>query len=270
MIRFFLLTRGRTGSTAVIDELNKTGILCATQELFLKYKWDIENSSPNNWDPKNSSPKKGFTYELLPPYELWKFWKSGAWWKKLLLLLRQEKALAAKYFDEAEDRAQLRNAQGFGFKVLSNNFDERPFLLDILTQRNYKMLYLTRNLAHQVLSGMIANQRGIYNSLEEVNDIHRYSIDLKEFEDRVNWEKQCVENDYALLKKQEHNFLIVSYEEFCEDKQSFFSKVFNFLELPIIIPDPSDYTVVIKDPAYTIENYADVVRCAETLGYSLE
>lgn len=36
-MRFFLFTRGRTGSTAVIDELDQSGVARATQELFLSY-----------------------------------------------------------------------------------------------------------------------------------------------------------------------------------------------------------------------------------------
>lgn len=41
MNNFFLMTRGRTGSTAVADELNKSRGLCVMQELFLMH--DFKN-----------------------------------------------------------------------------------------------------------------------------------------------------------------------------------------------------------------------------------
>lgn len=32
------------------------------------------------------------------------------------------------------------------------------------------------------------------------------------------------------------------------------------------MPEASDYIIVMKDPAYTIENYAEVATCALKLG----
>lgn len=187
--------------------------------------------------------------------------------RKLLLRIGLEKMLVSLYLKLAERDSKLKsNVKTFGFKVLSHNFEERPFLLDMLLKRNYKAIYLTRNLARQVMSGMIANQRGVYNSLVDIVDAQRYSIDLNDFEARVLWEKQCVESDCALLKQQGFDFIVVSYEEFCDDKKSFFNKVFNFLQLPPVMPKASDYRQVMKDPVYTIENYAEVAACALKLG----
>lgn len=62
MNKFFLMTRGRTGSTAVIDELNKSQGLCAARELFLIY--DFDNI------PDVSEITK--VYNFLLPFGLWK------------------------------------------------------------------------------------------------------------------------------------------------------------------------------------------------------
>lgn len=214
---FYLLTRGRTGSTAVIDEIDKSGTLLATQELF---------SLRTNWKMKD---RFYVTFKYILPYDLW---KKGTVLRGILLKLSFDGMFASLYLSKAESFTKDKTLLGFSFKVLSHHFVERPFLLKLLRKRNYKAIYLKRNIARQVMSGMIANQRGIYNSLEDVVDTQRYSIDLNEFSELVLWEKQCVENDCELLKQKGFDFIVVSYEEFCDDKQSFFNKVFNFLQIP--------------------------------------
>jgi hypothetical protein len=70
----------------------------------------------------------------------------------------------------------------FGFKVLSHQFDEKPFIGDLLKRRGYhRVIYLTRSVARQVLSGMVAAKREVYNTQEKFEDVRRYQIDLDKF-----------------------------------------------------------------------------------------
>ncbi len=245
MVKFVVMTRGRTGSTAIVDQLNKANSLCVMQELFLTYDFGPD-------------PQLSKEYPYILAFDAWKD--------------KQDfpvKSLFDQYLHEVEEIARNQNCLGVGFKLLSHHLDERDGLKEQLKLRGYKAVYLTRNVAGQVLSGMVANQRGIYNSTSEVEDSKRYAIDLDKFRGLVGWEVKCIENDRQLLKDVGIECCTVTYEEFCENKQAFFERVFNFLGLPIEIPAESDYTVMIKDAAYTIENYDEVVGCAKSMGFSL-
>jgi hypothetical protein len=154
---------------------------------------------------------------------------------------------------------------------LSNHFLlERPFLSALLKRRGYQAVYLTRNLFRQVISGMVAEERGIYNTTEKSEDLRRYSIDLNKFEKLAQFMRLGIEADITQLKMEGFDFIIVTYEDFCTDRQSFYDKIFHFLDLPTELPPRSDWAVMIKDLRYTIANYDAVVERAAAIGVPLD
>ena len=216
MEKFVLTTRGRTGSTAVLDELGKITNLLATQELFI-----------NGPFPENLL--KDY-YKLLPPFYLWK--QQGSWWKRMIHTYYSDSKLAHRYLIHAEELAERQGVNGFGWKVLSHHFDERPYLAELLKRLGYRTLYLRRNIARQVLSGMVANKRGIYNSLEKVVDVGQYHIDIEEFKWHIKWERDCVIDDCTRLNAEGLDFIEISYEDYCDNRNLFFEKICAFLNFP--------------------------------------
>ena len=249
MVKFLIVTRGRTGSTAVIDELGKMECFCTTQELFRPgpYTEKILNNH----------------YRLIPPYDRWKE-KSG-WLKSKF----PNSWMVRHYLDQAEILAQQQGSKVFGFKVLSHHFEERKYLKKYLKNKNYKVVYLRRNSVRQVLSGMIANLRGIWNKKEEVSDDKKYYIEIDKFKWHVNFERQSVKNDCDWLSSEKFEFLDVKYEDFCYDREKFYGNIFNFLNLPIVLPPFSDYVKVIKNLDMVIENYDEICAAAIELGEAI-
>ena len=217
MTRFFLMTRGRTGSTAVLDELGKSKGICAAQELFIKRDFS-----------KVPQKELADAYKLLLPFDLWKTKTKSNWLVKLIPTRYRDAVLADRYIVEAERRGKQQGAQCFGFKVLSHHFDQRPFLENLLKRSDYRALYLTRNLARQVLSGMVAKQRGIYNTKKEYVDSKCYTIDVDEFQKLVEWEAQSVKNDCARIEAAGFDYRVISYEQFSKDRKAFFNPIFDF------------------------------------------
>ena len=254
MKNFFIMTRGRTGSTAVIDELGKIDAICAVQELFLKYTF---------------KEKKDYEYifNIIPPFDAWKMDKFR---KFLPALLYPDSARAHDYLKEAEAMCQRRGEKIFGFKLLSHQLDERPYLGGLLKNRGYQAVYLTRNLARQVLSGMVAAQRGYYNIQQDIDDSRRYEIELDKFQQLLIGEIEAVERDYARLKEKDFSFVAVTYEEFISNRRSFYEKIFECLGLPIELPPHSNWKVLIKDVKYTVSNYDAVVERTTALGVPLD
>ena len=251
------MTRGRTGSTAVIDELNKSQGLCAAQELFLIY--DFDNI------PDVSEITK--VYDFLLPFVLWK--RDDWLWKWIPHFLYSDKQRANRYLAKAESLSRQQGMASFGLKVLSHNLGEWPFLSALLKRRGYRAIYLTRNIARQVLSGMVANQSGIWNTTETIQDSGGYYIDPDEFQRNVEGEISAIQKDYDRLTAEGFSFVVVTYEEFCTDRQSFYEKIFHFLEVSAEVPPRSDYSILIKDLKDTIDNYEAVAERAATLGVLL-
>jgi LPS sulfotransferase NodH len=260
MNKFFIMTRGRTGSTAIVDVLNKTKSVHTTreQELFLKHDFpQIQGKFPNLKD-----------YPSTLPFELWKM-QTPKWWR-YIPYRRKDKWLINRYLQDAEKLAMQKGVGAFGFKVLSNHFDENQKLKQVLLARGYRALYLKRNVPHQVISGMIAKQRGMYNTKKEFQDDKRYIIDIEEFKKLVEWEAQSVARDLELLRSSGFNFIEVTYEEFMADREAFFGRVLAFLGVPPEAPQASSYSVMIKDLKHTVENYQAVADCTAAIGMCIE
>lgn len=258
MNKFFIMTRGRTGSTAVIDSLNNTSSICAAQELFIRYDFTKKQQLLSQ------------LYTLVPPFDIWK--ERGVWWSCLYRKLLTQKALIRSYLRDAEKSAKDAEKVIFGFKVLSHHFDETHDLKEVLFGQGYHAIYLTRNIPRQVISGMVAKLRGKYNAHASENyvDDSGYTIDIKEFEALVKWETQAVANDLAMLESMGGSFIEVRYEDFIADRQSFFDKIFNFLGVESGVSPLSRYSVMIKDLRGTVNNYDMVADCAARLGVPLD
>ena len=199
-------------------------------------------------------------YSFVMPFDVWRAKKAR----------QSGPDTAGRYLAEVESRARRQKAESFGFKVLSNHFDERPYLGSLLKQRRYRAVYLTRNLARQVISGMVANERGVFGVPKDFEDSRRYHIDVDSFEQLVEWEGVAVEKERAWLAAEGFPFVEVAYEEFLSDRPSFYDRVFRFLGLSPELPPPSDWGIAIKDMRNTIENYEAIVERAATLGVPID
>lgn len=290
MQKYFMLTRGRTGSTAILDEMGGLSGVFSVQEIFLKrpagpiradllrdyYRYvlpfDAWRHEPGNAacisdGPPQSAPTAGET-------------RSHGW---LVSLLRRFRALSplngrlgsaemdhyVKYLEYAEDAARQSGAENFIFKLLSNNLSERSGLAQVLKDRGYRAFHLVRsNLVRQVLSGMIAKKRGAYNRKNYVGDNTAYIIDLDEFEMLLNVERLRVDEDRRMLKDMSFDFLEISYEEFCENRVTFYTSILSFMGLPIDLPKRTDFSVMIDDLRKLVINYDELETRVVRLGWS--
>jgi hypothetical protein len=249
------MTRGRTGSTAVMDELNKSPAICALQELFMQ-------------GSNGKEEELEFVYSFVMPFDVWKAKKDRQ--GQPPAAGDDDATKATRYLAEVESLARRQGAASFGFKVLSHHLDERPYLGSLLKQRKYRVIYLTRNPARQVISGMVANERGVFGVPKDFEDPRRYRIDVDQFEQRVQWERESVEKERAWLAAEGFHFVEMTYEDFVSDRASFYDRVFRFLGLSPELPPPSDWGIAIKDLRKTIKNYKDVVERAAAIGAPID
>lgn len=258
MKKFFLFTRGRTGSTAVMDSLNKTNSIIAAQELFIKYQVKRSRRSTNN------------SRHLITRYDLWRKEQMG-----FLSIIKKTFMMSdvwiARYLDHVELSAENTGAKAFGFKVISHHLAQRPRLQDNLAKRGYSTLYLTRNLPRQVISGMVANKRGKYNAhvTENYKNDSPFSIDIDRFVSLIELEKESQINDINRIKSLGLDYKIITYEHFMSNCNQFFLDIFSFLDLEAEEVPSSLYKIMIDDLEGTITNYDQVFQTTKQLGMEL-
>jgi LPS sulfotransferase NodH len=255
MKRFFIMTRGRTGSTAIIDSLNKSKNIVSAQELFIRLPY------------KEHKDERYYTSK--PRFDVWS--ESKGYYFKIFQRFLRQSYIIRKYLEEIEEINASDEINAFGFKVLSHHFEERPMLKYILQERDYKAIYLTRNIPRQVISGMVAKQRGKYNAHDRENyrDDAIYKIDIDEFKSLVAWETQEVANDISMLDSSAFEFIQVRYEDFIETPDIFFSNIFSFLDIPEEKLPKSSFSIMIRDPKHVIQNYNEVEQCLSEMGMTI-
>lgn len=263
-----MLTRGRTGSTAILDEIGTTSIL-SLQEPFI----NLNEGIPEETLRQNC--------QTMVPFDLWVKSISGeenqgtnntftrALCKKINFLCRDNwvigraasRYLIQQYLKELESMSASAtyNKEGIIFKVLSHQLNERRPLLGVLKSFGYKaVLLVRRNVVRQVLSGMIAENRGLYNSKRQVTPQVPCNIDLDRFEFCVAWEMKCVEENRALLKGNGIEYIEIAYEDFCKDREKFYLDLFSYMKLNYQLPKSTAFSIMIPDLREAIANFDEL------------
>ena len=271
--KFFIFTRGRTGSTAIVDELGKHPEIVTMQELFIQLE-----RSPRLAQAYKEHGKEFYKHitfdQLILPYGAWvsQFLRFNFFLFELYVVptagLLTRKQLMNHYLEEAE-KAALSAGEGerFGFKVLANHFVECPGLKELLKQRGYSVLYLEReNTFRQVISGMVAQQRGVYNRKNYTPSEASFVIDLDDFEMLVRIEQERVREEKEMLEKMGFDFEVITYEAFLSDREKFFTEISRFLDVPNVLPEGSEYTVMISSVEESVANYSELAAKVRSMG----
>lgn len=297
MNKFFMLTRGRTGSSAILDELGTANIY-SLQELFADFSSGIaketlayySRSSPpldiwresfldkgnKNWREMFAAPQTSIdvmergicsvirNINKAAPFLLKSNWIIG---RKI------EKFLIGQYLNSIESQAFENNKAGLIFKVLSHHLIARKPLLNVLRNRGYRALLLLRkNVVRQVLSGLIAESRSLaegqnlYNKRDHVGEHSPCVIDLDKFELCVGWERKCVDGDRSLLRENGIDYLEIAYEDFCDDRKQFYSEIFFFTGVDFEFPKVSNFSIMIPDIRKAVANFDELEARVAAMG----
>lgn len=259
MKKFFMMTRGRTGSTAVMDSLNKTRSITAAQELFIRYKVN-----------KNSQPLKNNS-RVITRYDLWRQQNMGLLSTVGEKLFKSD-AWIVKYLEQLENSVSESGAAAFGFKVISHHFAQRPGLKENLVKRGYSAIYLTRNIPRQVISGMVAKKRGKYNAHEKENyqSDMSFALDVDIFKSLIQLEQKSQHDDLNLIQSLGTDYTSITYEDFVSNPDQLFLDIFSFLNLPAEKAPKSSFEIMIKDLREVVQNYDQISECTHELGMSLD
>lgn len=251
MKRFFMYTDGRTGSTAICDELGKHASICCWQEL-LSYGFGI--SAQDASSSSLSALEEKYADSVLP-YEVFKLHHVGD---------LRGKAVLRQYIEYLESKARQRGKDAIGFKVLYHHAShwEADGALEVLRDLNFLVLHNMRlDLARKFVSGAIARMRNIWNTQEAFEFNERVLIDVPMAHKVMDRSKKTYRQRDEFIKTFGFDVLLTVYEDFLEEREAFLNRVFGFLEVPEQEVDRSTWKVVTPgDLSEIIENYEEVRR----------
>jgi hypothetical protein len=181
-------------------------------------------------------------------------------------LLRGRTSMIASYLDAIEGAAKEGGFDAFGFKVLTHHLTRTKGLSAVLKDRGYDVVYLTRDIGWQVLSGLVAGQRGIYNTTSSDASDFTCTVDLAELERLILTERDLPELEINRLKDAGFKVLPVRYETFVSDRAAFFGQILDFLAIPPQSVPNTDYRVVIQNYEQQISNFGEALKVFDRLG----
>lgn len=227
---FVVLTRGRTGSTPIVADINQHPDVVCHQELFRSLPLDKLD-------------------DIIPCYER-----------------RKDEMSIPEYLVGPV----AESGDTVGFKVLINHFDERTGLADALLNWPVRYIYLTRDPVRAALSGAIANARGAFNLYnKETNQelLSRFEkkvqVDPAVVVESARHQSYWDDTWTTRLAEMGEPHLVISYEEYVSDRLGLMNRIFRFLgveEMANIPPTP--YSKVTSDDVWDDILNADEVKKA--------
>lgn len=171
------------------------------------------------------------------------------------------------YIGRMESLARHASASAFGFKILSHQAAVHCGLVKVLSTRQYSCIYLSRNPTRQVLSGMIANARSIYNSTSQPSKKIKVRIDFERMLSLIEWEILARQKDLQLLYASGMPMMEATYEQFVSDREKFFESIFEFIGILSEPPSVSDYRIIIDSLENHIDNFEEVCGKLSEAGF---
>jgi len=239
LTKVVVVTRGRTGSSAITQELGQAPGCRSEQEAFSR-----------------APPTELFDF---PPFEAWRSERGGD----------DEAGLADAYLDALERDARDRGCRALFWKLLSNQYAERPYIGELLQRRGYRAIHLRRRPVRQVVSGLVAHQSGVWVTTDPRALRRRYRVDVESLRQLTAIERYATNRDEAWLYRHRLGAVDAAYEDYLADRGAFFARVYAGLGLPEALPEPTRFAVTLPDLEAAIANYDEVRSVAEELGERL-
>lgn len=244
---FFMYTDGRTGSSAICDEINNHQELVCWQELFT-YGADVSDFEGASMADAPAL-EKDLELDVLY-YEMF---------RTLSPPFSHGKQCLEAYFAYLATKAAEQNAKKFGFKLLYNHAThwKDEGLIALLLKREYKIIHNLRlDFVRKYISGAIASKTGVWNTKNKVSWSEKVVLDpdicrLRCSEFSIRYQK--FDKD---IRSDGFKVITVSYEHFLSNRDMFLSQIFEFLGSAPESVHPSDFKIVTPaDMSKIIENY---------------
>ena len=248
MIKFVVFGLQRTGTTLVVTLLASHPRILSLGELF--------------------DDKEKIEGQVIPTYKLYLKQLSPAG----DYTPAQHKGLIYRYLDNFFSKEDFK---AVGFKLMLNQSQKYPVILDYLKENNIKLIYIFReNLLKTAISRLRAKETGIYNNMQPIFDSAgnaktRLKIPVKslflalEYVARQNKDLENAITNCGL------DYMTVFYEKLSQNRMAEAGKILKFLG----IQEPVELNTKLQkvtpsELKDSVENYAEIRQALKDTPYA--
>lgn len=247
MKRFFVYTRGRTGSSALVDDLNQHPQIVCHQELLAENENFIAGPSRENC------------------YSLW--------------MNKVNNPSIEAYWEYLDVLASTAGASINGMKILVNQFEERtPDGIEAVWNTDVKIIYLVRDPVCEAVSLMLSETRNLYNlQYGDKQEIKRWTslksvcLDPKRIDREIDHIIDCFKKQTDLFKIITNPILMITYEKYFGDRETTYQEILDFLQVCSVLPPQDNGFIKVTSPGWKndVENIDEILRYLESRGRDL-
>ncbi|MGZ8362624.1 MAG: sulfotransferase [Caulobacteraceae bacterium] len=254
MTPFIVLTRGRTGSTAICTELNShPDILCYG-----------EIARPNPlarapikalWDQYGPDYVKHHPRETALPLHL----HAGS--------MGERKVTAGEFAAWVDYLAGISSDKTVGFKMLENHAPHVEGGYGSMA--GCRVVVLNRhNLLRQAVSSLVAVEVGKHNNMQGPSGKRQFTLDADLIAVKIRRNLVNAPARDEALRAAGLRFVEVFYEDFVKSPAEFYAPIFELLEVAPAKLQPSRTAIMTPEPLRELlTNYDEVAGLMTSLGY---
>ena len=128
-------------------------------------------------------------------------------------------------------REGLVGHKACGFKLMLDQLEKNPDILEYIKKNKIKCIYLEReNILETAISRLAARKRKIYH-IKQTKQLEAIEIDVNELVDELTTIEKDLDSLHTLINR--FDSLTITYEELIEKKQGTMKKIFSFLDLSL-------------------------------------
>ena len=260
MLRFIVYTRGRTGSSAICDELNNHPEITCHGEI---YRSDPLARGPIKaaWEQYGRQyPKKINSRDRVLPLRLH---------AELSAEAEVTPEAFAAYYDYLATEAEAESSKAVGGKSLTNHLDQAELLRNCVRTGVSVVSLRRRNFLRQSVSAQVAQETGIYNRTRyQPEEGRKFTIDPKKVHSRIRAiNKHYADLDEALAQAGV-TCITVYYEDWLTDRAAFFTKMSAFLGVADALPENTVFSRTTPEPlSDLLEKYDEFVEGIRRAGF---
>lgn len=248
MKRFVIYTKGRTGSTAIKEELNSHPKIVCHGEIFRPIALDSERLQKALKEHGFNYVKLGGTHDSVVPYNVHQSSFIGDI-DENDVSRENYKQKISDYFDYLADDASEQGGSAVGAKLIGAKID-RNELFRVFKDLDISVLFLTRqNALRQIISAKVASAVGVYNKVGyKPEDGRQYEFDVADIEVQMRRTIRGANQTAKLLEDNEVQFMNIVYEDWVNDRNRFLENVCNFLDVDNAQMESSPFSVMTPEP----------------------
>ena len=228
MSRLVIYTGGRTGSSAIREELNNHPRITCHGEIFRPNPLAGPGVQKAFAEHGRDYPRLGQTRDMVLPFRLHRD-------------LGPEDPVTPEdfgaYWDYLDSSAAETGADVVGGKILHNHVADTQYFDLARDLGIFTLVLRRRNTLRQAVSAIVAKQTSIHNRKDYTPEKNRsFTIDPAALVSRMKMSRRKTAAHDAILEETGGHYRVVHYEDWVADRAAFFAPIFDALGVDFHLP----------------------------------